>query len=43
MSRMHYSISLALRYLKTKRRSGFVSRVTVIAVGGTFVGVMTLL
>lgn len=42
MSRMHYSISLALRYLKTKRRSGFVSRVTVIAVGGTFVGVMTL-
>ncbi len=43
MSRMHYSISLALRYLKTKRRSGFVSRVTVIAVGGTFVGVMTLI
>jgi lipoprotein-releasing system permease protein len=40
---MHYSISLALRYLKTKRRSGFVSRVTGIAVGGTFVGVMTLI
>ena len=43
MIRIHYSISLALRYLKTKRRSGFVSRVTVIAVGGTFVGVMTLI
>lgn len=41
--RMHYSISLALRYLRTKRRSGFVSRVTLIAVGGTFVGVATLI
>jgi lipoprotein-releasing system permease protein len=40
---MHYSLSLALRYLKTKRRSGFVSRVTLIAVGGTFVGVATLI
>lgn len=40
---MHYSLSLALRYLRTKRRSGFVSRVTVIAVGGTFVGVATLI
>ena len=43
MMRMHYSISLALRYLRTKRRSGFVSRVTLIAVGGTFVGVATLI
>ncbi len=41
--RMHYSLSLALRYLRTKRRSGFVSRVTLIAVGGTFVGVATLI
>ncbi len=40
---MHYSLSLALRYLRTKRRSGFVSRVTLIAVGGTFVGVATLI
>jgi lipoprotein-releasing system permease protein len=36
-------MAIALRYLKTKRRSGFVSRVTMIAVGGTFVGVMTLI
>jgi len=40
---MHYSLALALRYLRTKRRSGFVSRVTLIAVGGTFVGVATLI
>jgi lipoprotein-releasing system permease protein len=40
---MHYSLAIALRYLKTKRRSGFVSRVTMIAVGGTFVGVTTLI
>lgn len=40
---MHYSLSLAFRYLRTKRRSGFVSRVTLIAVGGTFVGVATLI
>jgi lipoprotein-releasing system permease protein len=40
---MHYSLTIALRYLRTKRRSGFVSRVTMIAVGGTFVGVTTLI
>lgn len=40
---MHYSLAIALRYLRTKRRSGFVSRVTMIAVGGTFVGVATLI
>ncbi|UCF06220.1 MAG: FtsX-like permease family protein [bacterium] len=40
---MHYALSIALRYLRTKRRSGFVSRVTMIAVGGTFVGVTTLI
>lgn len=43
MMRMHYSLSIALRYLRRKRRSGFVSRVTLIAVGGTFVGVATLI
>ncbi len=43
MIEMHYSFTIALRYLKTKRRSGFVSRVTMIAVGGTFVGVTTLI
>ena len=40
---MHYSFSIALRYLRSKKRSGFISRVTLIAVGGTFVGVMTLI
>ncbi|HMA76777.1 MAG TPA: ABC transporter permease, partial [Candidatus Krumholzibacteriaceae bacterium] len=40
---MHYSLYIALRHLRTKRRSGFVSRVTIIAVGGTFVGVATLI
>jgi lipoprotein-releasing system permease protein len=40
---MHYSLSIALRHLRTKRRSGFVSRVTLVAVGGTFVGVATLI
>ncbi|MBN2071347.1 MAG: FtsX-like permease family protein [Candidatus Krumholzibacteriota bacterium] len=39
---MHYSFSIALRYLKARHRSGFVSRVTLIAVGGTLVGVTTL-
>lgn len=43
MKRTHYALYLALRYLRTKRRSGFVSRVTLIAVGGTFVGVATLI
>ncbi|MCK4237242.1 MAG: hypothetical protein KAX38_08990, partial [Candidatus Krumholzibacteria bacterium] len=40
---VHYSFSIALRHLRTKRRSGFVSRATMIAVGGTFVGVTTLI
>lgn len=40
---MHYPLAIALRHLRTKRRSGFVSRVTMIAVGGTFVGVTTLI
>jgi hypothetical protein len=35
---MHYSLWIGLRHLHTKRRSGFVSRVTLVAVGGTFVG-----
>ncbi len=40
---MHYSLSIALRYLRARRRSGFVSRVTMIAVGGTLVGVSVLI
>ncbi len=40
---MHYSMSIALRYLHSRHRSGFVSRVTLIAVGGTLVGVSTLI
>ncbi len=40
---MHYSMSIALRYLRARRRSGFVSRVTMIAIGGTLVGVTTLI
>jgi len=40
---MHYSLSIALKYLRTKRRKGFISRVTVIAIVGTFVGVTTLI
>jgi len=40
---MHYSLSIALRYLRTRRRKGFISRVTVIAIVGTFVGVATLI
>lgn len=40
---MHYSLAIALRYLRARRRSGFVSRVTVIAVGGTLVGVSVLI
>ena len=40
---MHYSLSIALRYLNSRHRSGFVSRVTLIAVGGTLVGVSTLI
>ena len=40
---MHYSISIALKYLRTKRRRGFISRVTAIAIIGTLVGVATLI
>jgi len=40
---MHYSLAIALRYLRARRRSGFVSRVTMIAVGGTLVGVAVLI
>ena len=40
---MHYSLWIGLRHLRTKRRSGFVSRVTMIAAGGTLVGVATLI
>ncbi|MBU8922738.1 MAG: FtsX-like permease family protein [Bacteroidales bacterium] len=40
---MHYSLVIAMRYLRARKRSGFVSRVTVIAIGGTLVGVTTLI
>jgi len=40
---MNYSFFIARRYLKTKKRSKLVSRITSIAVGGVFVGVMTLI
>lgn len=40
---MHYSLAIALRHLRKRKRSGFVSRVTLIAVGGTLVGVATLI
>ena len=40
---MNYPAFIAKRYLQTKRRSAIVSRITTIAVGGVFVGVMTLI
>jgi lipoprotein-releasing system permease protein len=43
MRQMHYSLSIALKYLRTKRRGGFISRVTAIAISGTLVGVATLI
>jgi lipoprotein-releasing system permease protein len=39
---MKYPFFIAKRYLQTKKRSALVSRITSIAVGGVFVGVMTL-
>jgi lipoprotein-releasing system permease protein len=39
---MNYPFFIAKRYLQTKRRSTMVSRITTIAAGGVFVGVMTL-
>lgn len=39
---MSYAVFIAKRYLQTKKRSALVSRITSIAVGGVFVGVMTL-
>ncbi|MCK5407046.1 MAG: ABC transporter permease, partial [Candidatus Krumholzibacteria bacterium] len=39
---MSYALFIAKRYLQTKKRSALVSRITSIAVGGVFVGVMTL-
>jgi lipoprotein-releasing system permease protein len=39
---MKYPFFIAQRYLKTKKRSRLVSRVTSIAIGGVFLGVMTL-
>ena len=39
---MHYTFFIANRYLKTKKRSALVSRITSIAIGGVLVGVATL-
>lgn len=39
---MNYALFIARRYLQTKKRSALVSRITSIAVGGVFVGTMTL-
>lgn len=39
---MKYPLFIARRHLQTKKRSALVSRITSIAVGGVFVGVMTL-
>ncbi len=39
---MKYTVFIARRYLKTRRRSALVSRITTIARGGVFVGVTTL-
>jgi lipoprotein-releasing system permease protein len=40
---MSYPLFIAKRYLQTKKRSKLVSRITSIAIGGVFVGVMTLI
>ncbi|HET6349103.1 MAG TPA: ABC transporter permease [Candidatus Krumholzibacteria bacterium] len=39
---MKYPLFIARRYLQTKKRSALVSRITSIAIGGVWVGVMTL-
>ncbi|NIM19475.1 MAG: FtsX-like permease family protein [Candidatus Latescibacteria bacterium] len=39
---MNYPLFIAKRHLQTKKRSALVSRIMSIAVGGVFVGVMTL-
>jgi lipoprotein-releasing system permease protein len=39
---LNYPLFIARRYLATKKRSALVSRITTIAIGGVFVGVMTL-
>ncbi|MEW6684848.1 MAG: lipoprotein-releasing ABC transporter permease subunit [Candidatus Edwardsbacteria bacterium] len=40
---MRYEIFIALRHLKSRRGSGFVSVITLISVGGVFLGVAALL
>ncbi|MFH1755686.1 MAG: FtsX-like permease family protein [Candidatus Latescibacterota bacterium] len=39
---MNYPLFIAKRHLQTKKRSALVSRIMYIAIGGVFVGVMTL-
>ncbi|MFC1837263.1 lipoprotein-releasing ABC transporter permease subunit [Thermodesulfobacteriota bacterium] len=40
---MRYEWFISLRYLKTKRRQGFISLITVISIAGVAVGVMALI
>ena len=39
---MPYALFIGLRYLRAKRREGFISLITVIATAGVAIGVMTL-
>src|SRR5262245_22870714 len=39
---MPYALFIGLRYLRAKRREGFISLITFIATGGVAIGVMTL-
>ena len=39
---MRYPLFIGLRYLRAKRREGFISLITAIATGGVAIGVMTL-
>src|SRR5215475_6913957 len=39
---MPYALFIGLRYLRAKRREGFVSLITIIATAGVAIGVMTL-
>lgn len=39
---MPYALFIGLRYLRAKRREGFISLITAIATGGVAIGVMTL-
>ena len=40
---MYFEAFVSLRYLKAKRRQGFISLITLISIGGVMVGVMALI